>query len=116
MNFQNIFLYFSNSLKSLNTLFILKNLTRLIYESIKAFKIRTSTDVFYFFPCNIILLCFLFFFFIIDLFFLIHAVNTRMFNYNAELAIITKAQTNEVNGEIETQPGTYETRISKCTI
>ena len=43
-------------------------------------------------------------------------MNTRMFNYNAELAIITKAQTNEVNGEIETQPGTYETRISKCTI
>ena len=43
-------------------------------------------------------------------------MNTRMFNYNAEPAIITKAQTNEVNGEIETQPGTYETRISKCTI
>ena len=83
---------------------------------LKPSKLELQQHVFYFFPYNIILLCFLFFFFIIDLFFLIHAVNTRMFNYNAELAIITKAQTNEVNGEIETQPGTYETRISKCTI
>ena len=78
---------------------------------LKPSKLELQQYVFYFFPCNIIL-----FFFIIDLFFLIHAVNTRMFNYNAEPAIITKAQTNEVNGEIETQPGTYETRISKCTI
>ena len=37
----------------------------------------------------------------------------QMFNPTAELVIPTKIVTNEANAEIETQPVTVETKISK---
>ena len=54
------------------------------------------------FSNNHILSCF-FFFFIIDLYFLIPAVTAQMFIPTAELVIPTRTQTNEANAEIETQ-------------
>ena len=39
-----------------------------------------------------------------------------MFNPNAELIIPTGTQTNEANAEIEMQPVTVETKISKFSI
>ena len=54
-------------------------------------------------------------FFIIDLYFLIPAVIGNFFIPIAELVIAAKAQTDEANAEIETQPVTLETKIKKCS-
>ena len=54
-----------------------------------------------------------FFFFIIDLYFLIPTMIAQMFISTAELVIPTETQTNKANAEIETQPATAEDRISK---
>ena len=75
---------------------------------IKALEIRNSI-VF-----NLILSCF-FFFFIIDLYFLIPAVIALIFIPTAELVIPTGTQTNKANAETETQPVTIETKIKKCS-
>ena len=75
---------------------------------IKALEIRNSI-VF-----SLILSCF-FFFFIIDLYFLIPAVIALIFLPTAELVIPTGTQTNKANAEIETQPVTIETKIKKCS-
>ena len=48
------------------------------------------------------------FFFIIDLYFLIPAVIAQMFIPTAKLVIPTGPQTNEANGEIETEPGSFQ--------
>ena len=40
---------------------------------------------------------------------------TQIFNSTAELLKPTETQSNEANGEIETQPVTVETKISKCS-
>ena len=66
------------------------------------------------FPNSNILLCFFFFRFIYDLYFLILAIIAQMFIPTAELVISTEKQTNEANAEIEMQPVTAEARISKC--
>ena len=55
----------------------------------------------------------LLFFFIIDFYFLIPAVIAQIFIPTADLEITTVTQANEVNAEIETQPVTFEARISK---
>ena len=52
----------------------------------------------------------LFFFFIIDLSFLISAMISQIFIPTAEL-VIPGTQTNEANAEIGTQPVTAETKI-----
>ena len=57
----------------------------------------------------------LLFFFVIDLYFLISAVIAQMFNPTAQLAILTRTQTNEANAEIETQRVIVETKIRKCS-
>ena len=54
-----------------------------------------------------------FFFFIIDLYFLIPTMIAQMFISTAELVIPTETQTNKANAEIETQPATAEDRISQ---
>ena len=54
--------------------------------------------------------------FIIDLYFLIHAVIARMFIPIAEIVAPTGTQTNEAKEEIETQPVTVEAIISKLTV
>ena len=53
-------------------------------------------------------------FFVIDSYFLVPAVIAQIFIPTVELVIPTGAQTNEVNAEIEPQPVTVETKISKC--
>ena len=56
----------------------------------------------------------LFFFFIIDLSFLISAMISQIFILTAEL-VIPGTQTNEANAEIGTQPVTAETKIIKSS-
>ena len=51
-------------------------------------------------------------FIIIDLYFLISTVTAQIFIPTEELVILTGAQANETNAEIETQPVTFEARIS----
>ena len=112
-NFQNFFFI---SLSSLKTLFTETNSSLLIYESIKALEIITSIVFNLSFPSNTsILQCFFFFFFVIDSHFLITAVITQMFIPTAELVIPIGIQTNQANAEIETQPVTVESRISKIS-
>ena len=53
--------------------------------------------------------------FIIDLYILIPAVMAQMFIPTTELVIPIGTQTNEDDAEIETQPITVETKLSKCS-
>ena len=87
-----------------------------LYGLIKALETWTSTVFNLSFPNSTIFPCFFFFFFIIDLYFLIPAVNSQIFIPIAELVIPTRTQTNEANVKIETQPLTVEAKISKCSI
>ena len=82
---------------------------------IKTLEIRTSIVFNLSFPNNTIFSCFFFFFFIIDLYFLIPAVLAQIYIPTAELSISTGIATNEANTEIEAQPVTAETKISKCS-
>ena len=86
-----------------------------MYESIKDLEIRNSIVFNLSFPNNTILLCFFFFFFIIDWYFLVLAVIAQIFIPFPELVISAWVTTNEANAEIETQPVTVETKISKCS-
>ena len=52
---------------------------------------------------------------LIDLYFLIPAVNAQIFNPTTELAIPTRTPTNDANAEIEIQPLTAETKTRKCS-
>ena len=56
------------------------------------------------FANNTILSCVFFFFLIIDLYFLIHAVITQIFNPIAELVIPIGISTKEAKAETETHP------------
>ena len=58
----------------------------------------------------------LFVFLIIDLYFLIPAVITQIFNPIAELVIPTGISTKEAKAEMETHPVTAEIKISKFSI
>ena len=81
----------------------------------KDLEIRTSIVFNLSFPNNTILSCFLFFYFMIDLYFLIPAVIAQFLIPTADLLIPTGTPTNEENAEIEIQPVTVETKISKCS-
>ena len=63
------------------------------------------------------LFCCVFFisFLIIELYFLIVAVNFQIYNPTTELAMLTGTPTNEANEEIETQLLTAETKDRKCS-
>ena len=65
------------------------------------------------FANNAILSCVFFFFLIIDLYFLIPAVIPQFFIPTAELVIPAGMVTNEANAEMETEPSTVKTNISK---
>ena len=78
-----------------------------------ALKIRTSMVFKLSFPNNAILSCIFFYFFIIDLYFLISAVIAQKFIPTVELMIPTRTQTNEANTEFEKEPVIVEARISK---
>ena len=87
-----------------------------MYESIKTLEIRTSIVFNLSFP-NLsfptILSCFLIFFFIINLDFLITATVGQIFIPTAELIVPTGTQTNEASADIETQALNVEAIISK---
>ena len=100
------------SLSSLN-IFTETNSSWLLYESIKALEITTSIVSNLGYPSNTIFSYF-FFFLIIDLYFLVSAGITQIFNPTAEVLTPTGTATNEVNAEIETQPVIVEPKISKC--
>ena len=63
-----------------------------------------------------ILSCFFFFFLIIDLYFLIPAVITQIFNPIVELAIPIGIPTKEAKAEMETHPVIVEITIRKCLV
>ena len=65
------------------------------------------------FANNTILSCFFFFFLIIDLYFLIPAVITQIFNPIVELAIVIGIPTKEAQAEMETHPVIVEITISE---
>ena len=65
------------------------------------------------FANNTILLCFFFFFLIIDLYFLIPAVITQIFNPIVEPAILIGIPTKEGQAEMETIPVIVEITISE---
>ena len=68
------------------------------------------------FANNAILSCFFFFFLNIDLYFLIPAVITKIFNPIAEFVIPTETSTKRAKAEIKTHPVIVETKASKCSI
>ena len=68
------------------------------------------------FASNTILSGFFLFFFIIDLYFLIHAVIAQIFNPIAELVIPIGIPTKETKAEIEIHPATAEAKIRKHSI
>ena len=80
-----IFISFFISLYSIDTLFSERNSSWLGYESIKALEINASMLFNLDFANKTILSCFSFFFFIIDLHFLIPAVIPQIFIATAEL-------------------------------
>ena len=84
-----------------------------IFESIKALEIKTSMLLNLDFANCTILSCFFFFFLIIDLYFLIPAVITQIFNPIAELVIPYGIPTKEAKAEMETYPVSVEITISE---
>ena len=99
---------------SFSTLFTEANSSRVILESIKALKINSSMIFKLVFASNTIL-CFVSFFLIIGLYFLIPTIIREIFIVTAELAIPTEIPTKEARAEIETNPVSVEARISKCS-
>ena len=65
---------------------------------------------------NTILSCFFFFFLIIDLYFLIPAAITRIFNPIAGFVIHIGIPIKEVKAEIEISPVNAEAKIIQCSI
>lgn len=82
---------------------------------IKALEINTSIAVNLFFSNNTFLSCFFLLVLIIDLCFLIPAVNVQIFNPGAELVMLTEKPSYEANAEVETYPLTTEIKIRKCS-
>ena len=68
------------------------------------------------FANNTILSCPFLFFLIIDLYLLISAVNTQIFNPVVELAISIRVPTKGVKAQMETHPVFSEITISECSI
>ena len=68
------------------------------------------------FACNTIWWCFFLFFLFIDLYVLIQAVITHIFNPIVELVIPTGIPTKEAKAEMETPPVIVEITISQLLI
>ena len=67
------------------------------------------------FPSNTILSCLFFFILIIDLYYLIPAVIAQILNHTAELAVLTRTQTNNANAKIETHSVIFKAKISQSS-
>ena len=76
----------------------------------KAVEIETSIV----FANNTILSCSFLFFLIIDLYFLILAVITQIFNPTAKVAIPTEIPSKTAKAKIETYTATIEIKINRC--
>ena len=81
---------------------------------IKALEIKTFINLD--FANNTILFCFFFFFLIIELYFLIPAVITQIFNPTTKLVTPRGIATKEAKTDMKTQSGTVETKINKSSI
>ena len=81
----------------------------------KALEIKTFMPFNFDLANNTILSC-SFFFLIIDLYFLIAAVITQVFNPTTELTIPVGIPTKESKAEMETNPVAVELKIRKCSI
>ena len=68
------------------------------------------------FADNTILLCFFFFYLIIDLYFLILAAIAQIFNQNPELAIPNGMPIKEVKADIEIHPVVLKATVRKYSI
>ena len=68
------------------------------------------------FASNTILSCFFFFYLVSDLYPLILAVITQVFNPTAELVIHIDIPTKEGKEELEMHPGTAVIKIRNCSI
>ena len=68
------------------------------------------------FANNTVFSCFLFFFLIIDSYFLILAVITQIVHPNAELVIPIGILIKKAKGKIEIHPVTVKAKIRKCPI
>ena len=68
------------------------------------------------FASNTILSCFFFFFWIIDLYFLIPVVIAQIFNPIAELIIPIGIPIKEAKAKIHMHPVIVEAKIGKCSI
>ena len=77
-------------------------------ESIKALEIKNSM-LFNFDFANNTIISYFFFFLIIDLYFLLHALITQFFNRVTELVIPRGIPTIQAKAEMETHPVTVET-------
>ena len=82
--------------------------------SIKILEIRTLIVFNLSFRINTILSC-IFFFFIINLYFIILAVIEQILIQTAELVIPTGKASNEAKGKIEMHPVTIEAELCKCS-
>ena len=78
-------------------------------------RIITSIALKLYFLNIVSLSCCFFFSFIIGLYFLISIIIAQIFIPAGELVIPTGRATYEANAEIETQPITAETKITKCS-
>ena len=96
--------------------FIKTNSSLPIFELIKAVKIESSTIFNLDYAKDNIFSCFLFFFLIIDLYFLIPTGLTQIFNPIAELGIPIEKPTKEAKLEMKTHPLIVEIKTSKCSI
>ena len=85
---------------SFSTLIIQRHSSWIIFESIKAIEIKTSTLFNLDFANNTILSCFFHFFLIIDLYFVIPEAAAQIFNPIAELVIPIRIQIKEPKPEI----------------
>ena len=97
-------------------MFIKTNSSWLIFESIKALGIKNSMLFDLGFAKNTILSSFFFFFLIFDLYFLIPAVITQIFDLISEIVIPIGIPTKEGKTEMEAHPVTAEIKTSKCSI
>ena len=101
------------SLISFGTLFLRTNSLWVISESMKTSEIKTSTLFNLDFANGNILLCFSFFFLIIDLYFLIHVVITQIFKHFANLVIAIWIITKEAKADMERYPLSVEIKTRK---
>ena len=101
---------------SFSTFFIKANSSCLMFESIKPLESKTSMWFSLAFGKNTILSCFLLFFLIIDLYFLIPAVIVQTFNPVVELVILIAILSRELKKAIEIYPVTAKAKMRKCLV